>query len=330
MENEKPGNENIGNENIEEIIRRFILGTATDDETDMLAEWKRENPVEGQRMLDREYKLCVMDIMNSPAERRSGIRGLRFFVRRHKIGRYAAAVAASLLVGFATNHLLSLQKLNRIAEVATTIEAPAGQHIRFTLGDGSVVDLNSGSSISYPTAFTGRERRVKLTGEAMFDVAADAKNPFIVETFACEVTALGTRFNVIADEAENDFSTALLEGKVAVNRLGSEEKLILEPDMIACLHDGRLVSGQIKRRDDYLWPEGVISVGGLPFDELAEKLEKAYGVRIVLARPSPPEIKYTRIKIRTSEGVAHAMEILSAASDFTYEYDEAENVVTIK
>ncbi len=100
--------------------------------------------------------------------------------------------------------------------------------------------------------------------------------------------------------------------------------------MTASLRDGRLVTDKIKGMDDYLWPEGVISVGGLPFDRLAEKIEKSYNVRIVLERETPPVIKYTKLKIRISDGVDHAMRILSLASDFDYEYDTSENTIRIK
>ena len=117
-------------------------------------------------------------------------------------------------------------RLNGWAQQQTVIEAPAGQHVRISLNDGSEVDLNSGSRLIYPSIFSGKERRVKLVGEARFDVSHNEKQPFIVETFAYDVRVLGTDFNVIADEAKGRFSTALFEGRVSVRNHRTSEQVV--------------------------------------------------------------------------------------------------------
>ncbi len=317
----------------EAMLFRFFAGETTEQETDIIAAWLDEDPVRHQKRLNRMHNLYVVSIMcpevcAAPETREKA--GIVRRMKRSRIVRYASGIAAALLICFGVNYLFFSHRVKTLAEMPSKIEAPAGQHIRFTMSDGSVIDLNSGGSITYPSVFSGRERRVRLSGEAMFDVEPDANRPFVVETFSYEVRVLGTRFNVIADEEKNEFSTALLEGKVSVSHLSNNENVVLEPDMIASLRNGRLVTDKIKGMDDYLWPEGVISVGGLPFDRLAEKIEKSYNVRIVLERETPPVIKYTKLKIRISDGVDHAMRILSLASDFTYVYDTSENTITIK
>lgn len=100
-----------------------------------------------------------------------------------------------MLVGFAGSYAFFAFRLNGWAQQQTVIEAPAGQHVRISLNDGSEVDLNSGSRLIYPSIFSGKERRVKLVGEARFDVSHNEKQPFIVETFAYDVRVLGTDFN---------------------------------------------------------------------------------------------------------------------------------------
>ena len=73
------------------------------------------------------------------------------------------------------------------------------------------------------------ERRVKVAGEAMFDVEHDPAHPFVVETFACDVEVLGTKFDVMAEEREGLFSAALLRGSVKVtNRLTPGEQFVLD------------------------------------------------------------------------------------------------------
>ncbi|RZK45458.1 MAG: hypothetical protein EOO59_21030, partial [Hymenobacter sp.] len=79
-----------------------------------------------------------------------------------------------------------------------TVATPRGGQYQLTLPDGSQVWLNAASSLRFPVAFTGSERRVELTGEAYFEVAKDAKHPFKVAARGAEVTVLGTHFDVQA------------------------------------------------------------------------------------------------------------------------------------
>lgn len=101
-----------------------------------------------------------------------------------------------------------------LAEQINTLQVPYGQRLKFTLPDGSSVQLNSGAKIEYPSVFKKNLRRVKLSGEAVFDVEHDERCPFVVETFASDIRVLGTKFNVVADERHQRFSTALLQGRV--------------------------------------------------------------------------------------------------------------------
>lgn len=159
--------------------------------------------------------------------------------------------------------------------------APKGQRMQVKLGDGTSVWLNAGSSIAYPPIFAGKERRVRLSGEAIFEVVHDENCPFVVETFACDARVLGTRFDIVADEDAGTFSAALLEGKLQlVNRM-SDETVMMTPNEIVRLRHGKLYRQQLSDHDDYLWPEGIISLKGLSFGELMTKLERAFNVRIV-------------------------------------------------
>ncbi|HEY8895402.1 MAG TPA: FecR domain-containing protein [Niastella sp.] len=102
------------------------------------------------------------------------------------------------------------------------VTTPRGGQFQLVLPDGTKVWLNAGSSLRFPASFSTRERRVQLTGEAYFEVAHNAKKPFIVNVNNKEeVTVLGTHFNVNAYDNEEAIKTTLLEGRV---RVGSGEK----------------------------------------------------------------------------------------------------------
>ena len=109
-----------------------------------------------------------------------------------------------------------------------TLTNPRGSKvIDVTLSDGSRVWLNAGSSVTYPVAFAGSERKVSITGEAYFEVngqqsTVDGKKiPFIVSKGAVSVTVLGTHFNVNAYDDESEIKVTLLEGSVKVSMVNT-------------------------------------------------------------------------------------------------------------
>jgi transmembrane sensor len=98
-----------------------------------------------------------------------------------------------------------------------TLTNPVGSKvINIKLVDGTHVWLNAGSSLTYPVAFIGKERRVQINGEAYFEVAHNAAKPFYVTKNDLEVRVLGTHFNVNAYDNEKDIKVTLLEGSVRV------------------------------------------------------------------------------------------------------------------
>ena len=79
----------------------------------------------------------------------------------------------------------------------------------------------------------------------------------------------------------------------------------------------------------YLWTDGIISAAGMPFDRLMEEFEKYYNIKIVIRRDTLPEIGYGRLRIRISDGISKAMELLGKTTDFNWIYDTAANVIYI-
>jgi transmembrane sensor len=106
-----------------------------------------------------------------------------------------------------------------------TLTTPRGGQYQVDLPDGTKVWLNASSSLKYPTAFTGVERDVELTGEAYFEVAHNKAKPFHVRSGNQVVEVLGTHFNINAYANEPDIKTTLLEGSVRVTKHGQEALL---------------------------------------------------------------------------------------------------------
>jgi transmembrane sensor len=122
-----------------------------------------------------------------------------------------------------------------------TLANPKGSRvINMTFSDGSRVWLNAGSTLRYPVAFVGKERKVEISGEAYFEVAHNSAMPFIVQKMRDDVRVkvLGTHFNVNAYDDETATRVTLLEGAVQV---GGRETALLRPGQQAvCRPDARL------------------------------------------------------------------------------------------
>ncbi len=245
--------------------------------------------------------------------------------------RVAAAVVLVVGAGYFGSRVGEQRLGQTMAGRRSVIEVPAGQRISVTLQDGTCVCLNGGSRLEYPVLFAGEQRRVKLSGEALLEVAHDASCPFVVETFASEIEVLGTTFNVYADEAGRHFSTTLVEGCVQVRNLLSKnlEQHILSPDESVRLVDGHLEHHHVTAADALCWTQGYINIRGVGFDELMRRFENTYGVRIEIARETLPAIGYLSGKIQVSEGVDFALSLLQQACDFRYTKDPESGTITI-
>ncbi|MFV0553255.1 MAG: FecR family protein [Mangrovibacterium sp.] len=118
-------------------------------------------------------------------------------------------------------------------EVKNTLLVPQGGEYSLVLSDGSRVQMNSLSRLTYPVAFLGNKREVHLEGEAYFEVAKDSARPFIVYVNGMAVEVLGTSFNIKAYADEQEIATTLVEGKVKLKLGDSPEQFILKPNQQA-------------------------------------------------------------------------------------------------
>lgn len=113
--------------------------------------------------------------------------------------------------------MLHYDQANNTAISYNTLTTPRGGQFQVRLPDGTMAWLNAASSVRYPTIFNGKERVVEVTGEAYFEVAANAAQPFIVRSNGLEVAVLGTHFNVNTYQDDATLHVTLLQGAVKVN-----------------------------------------------------------------------------------------------------------------
>jgi ferric-dicitrate binding protein FerR (iron transport regulator) len=167
-----------------------------------------------------------------------------------------------------------------------TLSTPIGGGYKLTLPDGTRVWLNSASSIRYPTAFTGSERRVFMTGEAYFEVKEDAQKPFYTVTRGASIHVLGTRYNVMAYEDENSVNTTLVEGKVKVS--SDKASAMLRPGQQAIINAAGTTNNngviEIKEADidkETAWIDGFFQFDQTNLSTLMRQLKRWYGIEAV-------------------------------------------------
>lgn len=312
------------------LLSKYQENAATEAEMEQVLDWLDADPA-NRREMDRMDTVYAASVVhgNGVLPRPEAEKPRRGVLRR--IAGHTAAAAAVAAVGFGLSQAILSHRIDEWSQRTTSVEVPAGHYITMKLEDGTDVWLNAGTRLEYPLIFADGERRVKVEGEAMFDVEHDPAHPFVVETFACEVEVLGTRFDVVADKQAGLFSTALLRGSVKVtNRLSPREQVVLRPDEEVRLVGGHLSVERIDDPDEYLWTEGKISIKGLAFDELMRKFERSFGVRIVIERPQMPAVNYNHGKIRISDGIDSALRLLQKAGDFTYTRNEEDGTIVIR
>jgi hypothetical protein len=169
-----------------------------------------------------------------------------------------------------------------------TIKIPYGKKFKLQLSDGTLVHLNSGTTLKYPVKFiAGENRQVFLDGEAFFDVAKDKKHPFIVNADALNVRVLGTHFNVSNYPEDAATDVVLVEGSVGMYRSNEDfdaaKNTILKPGYKGSFNrENTLISTKPVITDIYTsWINGGLTFRNMTFKNIITKLERRYNVTIV-------------------------------------------------
>ncbi len=300
-----------------ETLLKYLKCETSAEEEKAVLDWLDEDEAH-RRELDALSVIFSAMVLNMPPK--SPATGLRRpFWRR--IANRAAAVAAVIALAAGVGFQVSNNRIERLAQQMVTVEVPKGHRMDMTLPDGTEIRLNAGSKLEYPTLFSSESRRVKLSGEAVFDVARDTKRPFTVNTYACDIKVLGTKFCVNADEANERFTTLLMRGCVKIEHLlTGDADIIMYPYDYVKLEGKTLKRQRVDHFDSVLWTDGIISLQDTSFEELIARFEKAYNIDIIVQRDRLPHL-YCRGKIHISDGIEHAMKILQIDADFDYEYD---------
>jgi transmembrane sensor len=363
---------------IEELIGKFYLESLTDDEMVFLLNYLKEKEpqheilsyyqavwdktsgfevnVDSKSIYDKIVsevsfsKVGFKAVTESPDS--ADFKGyIRIFMR------YAAVFVVSFGLFWLTQSIF-LKKTTTsplaVKKQTTRVEVPYGSKSRVVLPDGSVVNLNSGSSLTYSISeFDSVNRSVFLIGEGFFNVAKNAERPFYVSTQGMKLKVLGTTFNVKAYPDENTEEATLVSGKVEIysssDKIESGKPIVLKPNQIAIfdkslnnLHSFsktdltsteivpaklRAVNSQpaLKTNQTISWKENMLIFDNENFNDLIVKIERWYDVKIVVNDPELKSVRFTgRFDKETIEQVFNALVTI-----VPFNYTIKQNLITI-
>lgn len=264
------------------------------------------------------------------------------------IARYAAVFAVAFGLAWIFRKEIPIQPVK--SEFCKVIVAN-GSKSTIQLPDSSIVHLNSGSTLIYPSGFTGSDRIVTLEGEAYFEVKKDHRHPFYVRTSEITVKVLGTKFNVRAYPDEKTIETTLVSGAVDIIEKGKKESeaISLKPNQKAVCkryypleylqtntplpvnHKKEIklpvvIQKEVKTDIYTAWTNNVLVINNEPFNEIVRKLERWYDVEITLDAKS---LLYSRFSGKFDrESIQEVLDVLRLIQPFRYTISKNKIIIT--
>ncbi len=185
----------------------------------------------------------------------------------------------------------------KTAQEENQLIVPRGGEYRITLSDGTRVWLNAASVLTFPPVFAGNERKVRLVGEAFFEVTPDTARPFIVATARMDIKVLGTSFNVSVYEDEETVHTTLVKGSVEVQPV-QQEAIMLKPGEQACLAGNRMTAKAVNTSQFTSWIDGKFMFCNTALEEISKQISRWYDVDIFFSSEQVKTICFTGAILR--------------------------------
>ena len=199
-----------------------------------------------------------------------------------------------------------------------TLVIPRGGDFKVTLADGTIVWLNSCTRLRYPLDFKGDVREVFLEGEAYFEVAKDAKHPFVVRTADVDVRVLGTRFNLSAYEDDALVSTTLEEGSVEVSTPLGKQVIRPNEQLVFNVKEGKVDCRDVDASVYSAWKDGMFVFEDETLERIMKRLQMWYDVEVFWENPSLKEVTFSG-RMRRYDDFSRVVEILEMTGNVRFD-----------
>lgn len=200
---------------------------------------------------------------------------------------------------------------------------PKGKTYHLTLIDGTEIELNSNSIISFNNSTISEQRNVTLTGEAFFDIYHNKERPFVVKASDAIITVFGTEFNISNYPANNFVTTTLINGSVKIsNSTGNE---ILRPGEQATIStgDNYINVQQANIQETVAWMSGRMIFRNETLESLLPKLNQWFGIKFIIENESLKKFHFTGT-LKKQNDLTHFLQILKYTEGIDYQVEQEE------
>lgn len=233
--------------------------------------------------------------------------------------RIAAVVILMVATTITIRFLAKDNARTDLTAVATTITE---RNRVINLPDGSVVTLNRNSELSFPEGFDDDSRKVELRGEAFFNIVPDPSLPFIVDAGNARIKVLGTSFNVISDNQDNETEVFVKTGRVMLYKPAGDANITLEPGYIGTIKKSEAES-KINNDPNYMsWRTNILIYDGTRLEQVFYDLKRTHNITIEVSDNSILDhLITTEFKNNSAEVI-----IQSICRSFTLNFEEKEGI----
>jgi ferric-dicitrate binding protein FerR (iron transport regulator) len=317
---------------IEKLLPGYLSGYLADIDRSIVDEWRSES-IENEALYLKSLKAWEAIPLLHEMEQFNSFEALKRVTSRLSqsnssrwrviIQRAAAILLLPLLAysSYLTIKNLAIQKLPEVQVMMQTVTSRQGLITQFSLADGTKVWLNSGSELKFPMRFTGDMREVNLIGEAFFEVAKNEKQPFRVNARELNIDVLGTSFDVISHDDDNQTEIILIEGEVS---LSAEEGQVNKK--FGAISPGQRAVFNIESKevcvhevfvDKYIsWRDGNLIFRDDSMKDVAKRLSRWFNVEIVVEDPELESYIYTATF--RNENLEQVLKLLKLSAPIDY------------
>ncbi len=276
---------------MDELLVKYLADEATPPEQTMVEEWISFNPINRQYFLhfqliwnESEKVAATATVDENKAWQRfqKKIKSADQAKRKNRIpGWWRMAASIMFIAGAAWLAASIINNQSVIPEIQRITSA--NEVIKDTLPDGSVATLNKHSVLSYPSAFKGKTRKVKLKGEAFFNVKADRDKPFIIDVNDLQVKVVGTSFNIRTD---NGLTEVIVESGIVQVTKDNKTVELNAGERISLSADGEpLLKKEVSNDKLYnYYVSRTFVCDNTPLWKLVDKLNEAYNANIRIGK----------------------------------------------
>ena len=323
---------------INEVIIRFLDGTATCEEKVFLLNWlkqseKNRNEFSEVRDLwllgntlatdDVETEVALDRFRSRIQIPESGSRKSRFVFPEHfSLFLRVAAVFLILFAVGSASYYWGSSSVPGQKEVMNRLLTANGSKGRFVLPDSTVVWLNSNSLLEYPETFSASAREVSLSGEAYFEVRRNEKLPFRVQAGEMKVEVLGTRFIVDNYQRKSGVEAVLVEGSVKIAGCKMNHSVVLTPgQLINYDKKSERTKVQMVNTDDYIrWIQNELTFDNDKLADIIINLNKWYGVDIECPSEFAEKV-FMSFSVRNGENLDEILKAMTLVAPIRYYWE---------